>query len=71
LTIRADDKEEVVTQRLQTYQSQTWPVAETLRKHGVLVEAIECGEMDPEGVADRIVWRLDRIGGSIAKKTKS
>ena len=68
LTIRADDQEEVVLQRLQTYQSQTWPVAETLRKHGVLVEAIDCGEMDPESVADRIVWRLDRIGGSIAKK---
>jgi adenylate kinase len=68
LTIRADDKEEVVVQRLQTYQSQTWPVAETLRKYGVLVEAIDCGEMDPESVADRIVWRLDRIGGSIAKK---
>lgn len=71
LTIRADDKEEVVLQRLQTYQSQTWPVAETLRKHGILVEAIECGEMDPESVADRIRWRLDRIAGSIAKKTKS
>jgi len=68
LTIRADDKEDVVLQRLQTYQSQTWPVAETLRKHGILVEAIDCGEMDPESVADRIVWRLDRIGGSIAKK---
>lgn len=68
LTIRADDKEDVVLQRLQTYQSQTWPVAETLRKHGILVEAIECGEMDPESVADRIVWRLDRIGGPIAKK---
>ncbi|MEO7652785.1 MAG: nucleoside monophosphate kinase [Bryobacteraceae bacterium] len=68
LTIRADDREEVVLQRLRTYQSQTWPVAETLRKHRVLVEAIECGEMDPESVADRIVWRLDRIGGSIAKK---
>ncbi|MEO6758417.1 MAG: nucleoside monophosphate kinase [Saprospiraceae bacterium] len=68
LTIRADDQEEVVLQRLQTYQSQTWPVAETLRKHGVLVEAIDCGEMDPESVADRIVWRLDRISGSIAKK---
>ncbi|MFN0103004.1 MAG: adenylate kinase family protein [Bryobacteraceae bacterium] len=69
LTIRADDKEEVVLQRLRTYQTETWPVAETLRKHGVLVEAIECGEMDPESVADRIVWRLDRIAGSIAKKT--
>ena len=68
LTIRADDREEVVLQRLQTYQSQTWPVAETLRKHGALVEAIDCGEMDSESVADRIVWRLDRIGGSIAKK---
>lgn len=68
LTIRADDQEEVVLQRLQTYQSQTWPVAETLRKHGILVEAIDCGEMDPESVADRIVWRLDRISGSIAKK---
>lgn len=71
LTIRADDKEEVVVQRLQTYQTQTWPVAETLRKHGILVEAIECGEMDPESVADRIRWRLDRIGGSISKKTKN
>lgn len=68
LTIRADDREEVVLERLQTYQSQTWPVAETLRRHGVLVEAIDCGEMDPESVADRIVWRLDRIAGSIAKK---
>jgi len=68
LTIRADDKEEVVLQRLQTYQSQTWPVAETLRKYGILVEAIDCGEMDPEGVADRIRWRLDRISGSIVKK---
>lgn len=68
LTIRADDREEVVLQRLQTYQLQTWPVAETLRNHGVLVEAIDCGELDPESVADRIVWRLDRIGGSIAKK---
>lgn len=71
LTIRADDKEDVVLQRLQTYQSQTWPVAETLRNHGILVEAIECGEMDPESVADRIRWRLDRISGSIVKKTKS
>lgn len=70
LTVRADDREEVVLQRLQTYQSQTWPVAETLRARGVLVEAIECGEMDPESVADRIVWRLDRISGSIAKKSK-
>ena len=67
LTIRADDQEEVILQRLRTYQSQTWPVAETLRTHGVLVEAIDCGEMDPESVADRIVWRLDRIAGSIAK----
>ncbi|MBI2689581.1 MAG: nucleoside monophosphate kinase [Acidobacteria bacterium] len=71
LTVRADDREEVVMQRLQTYQRQTWPVAETLRKHGILVEAIDCGEMDPESVADRIVWRLDRISGSIAKKTKN
>jgi adenylate kinase len=70
LTVRADDREEVVLQRLQTYQTQTWPVAETLRKNGILVEAIECGEMDPESVADRIRWRLDRIGGSIAKKNK-
>lgn len=72
LTVRADDREEVVLQRLQTYQTQTWPVAETLKKFGVLVEAIECGEKDPESVADRIVWRLDRISGSIAKnKTKA
>jgi adenylate kinase len=70
LTVRADDREEVVLQRLQTYQTQTWPVAETLRKNGILVEAIECGEMDPESVADRIRWRLDRIGGSIAKRNK-
>ena len=68
LLTRADDREEVVLQRLQTYQTQTWPVAETLKQNGVLVEAIDCGEMDPESVADRIVWRLDRIGGSIAKK---
>jgi adenylate kinase len=67
LATRADDREEVVVQRLQTYQTQTWPVAETLKRNGVLVEAIDCGEMDPESVADRIVWRLDRIGGSIAK----
>lgn len=71
LTIRADDKEEVVLARLQTYQTQTWPVAETLRKNGILVEAIECGELDPESVADRIRWRLDRIGGSIAKKSNA
>ena len=71
LTIRADDKEEVVLQRLQTYQTQTWPVAETLKDGGVLAEAIECGEMDPESVADRIQWRLDRIGGSIAKTSKT
>lgn len=68
LRTRPDDNEEVVLQRLQTYQSQTWPVAETLKAHGVLVEAIECGEMDPESVADRIVWRLDRIGGPIARR---
>jgi len=71
LTIRADDKEEVVLARLQTYQTQTWPVAETLRKSGILVEAIECGELDPESVADRIRWRLDRIAGSIAKKSNA
>jgi len=71
LTVRDDDREEVVVQRLQTYQSQTWPVAETLRKHGILVEAIECGEMDPESVADRIRWRLERIGGSSVKKEKT
>lgn len=69
LRTRPDDNEEVVLQRLQTYQSQTWPVAETLRTQGILVEAIECGEMDPESVADRIVWRLDRISGSIARET--
>lgn len=71
LTVRADDKEEVVLARLQTYQTQTWPVAETLRKNGILVEAIECGELDPESVADRIRWRLDRISGSIAKKSNA
>jgi len=71
LTVRADDKEEVVLARLQTYQTQTWPVAETLRKNGILVEAIECGELDPESVADRIRWRLDRIAGSIAKKSNA
>lgn len=70
LTVRADDREEIVVQRLQTYQTQTWPVAETLRKRGILVETIESGRMDPEGVADRIRERLDRIGGSIAKKIK-
>lgn len=68
LTTRADDREEVVLERLQTYQTQTWPVAETLRSRGIQVEAIECGELDPESVAERIVWRLDRIGGPIAKK---
>lgn len=67
LTVRPDDREEVVLQRLQTYQAQTWPVAQTLRARGVGVEAIECGEMDPEGVADRIVWRLERVGGSLKK----
>jgi len=46
-------------------------VAETLRKNGILVEAIECGELDPESVADRIRWRLDRIAGSIAKKSNA
>jgi adenylate kinase family enzyme len=71
LTVRDDDREEVVIQRLRTYQSQTWPVAETLRQHGILVEAIECGEMNPETVADRIRWRLERISGSIAKKEKT
>jgi adenylate kinase len=67
LTTREDDKEAVVLQRLQTYQSQTWPVAETLKKFGVQVEAIDCGELDPEGVADRIVTRLERIGGKLKK----
>jgi adenylate kinase len=70
LTIRDDDREEVVTQRLRTYQSQTWPVAETLRKQGILVEVIECGEMLPDDVADRIRWRLERISGSIVKEEK-
>jgi len=67
LTTREDDKEEVVLQRLQTYQSQTWPVAETLKRFEIQVEAIDCGELDPEGVADRIVTRLERIGGKLKK----
>ena len=69
LGIRPDDQEDVVRQRLQTYQGQTWPVAEALKTHGVAVEAIECGEMDPEGVADRIVWRLERVGGTLQKQS--
>jgi hypothetical protein len=52
---------------LQTYQSQTWPVAETLKGRGVAVEAIECGELDPEGVAERIVSRLERVAGKLEK----
>lgn len=71
LTVRADDREEVVLQRLQTYQSQTWPVAETLRNRGVLVEAIDCGSLDPESVAERIMWRLDRISGPAGKREKA
>lgn len=67
LTVRPDDREEVVLQRLQTYQAQTWPVAEVLKKRGIKVVAIECGELDPEEVADRIVSRLEGIAGSMRK----
>lgn len=70
LTTRDDDKEEVVLARLQTYQSQTWPVAETLKGRGIAVEAIECGELDPEGVADRIVSRLERVAGKFSRESK-
>jgi len=68
LRTRDDDTEQVVLARLQTYQSQTWPVAETLKGRGIAVEAIECGEMDPEGVADRIVSRLERVAGKFEKR---
>jgi adenylate kinase len=67
LAVRPDDREEVVLQRLETYQNQTWPVAEALSNRGVKVVAIECGALDPEGVADRILARLERISGSVWK----
>jgi adenylate kinase len=68
LTVRDDDREEVVASRLLTYQSQTWPVAETLRNHGILIEAVRCDEMDPQSVADQIRSRLELLCGPIVKQ---
>ena len=42
------------------------------RSHGTFTRSFTLpDDVDPESVADRIQWRLDRISGSIAKKSKT
>ncbi len=56
---RADDREEVVKQRLEVYHSQSEPVAEYYRKQGKLVDID--GEGTPEQVYERLINALKPV----------
>ncbi len=58
---RADDNPETVKSRLDTYFSQTAPVAEYYKKQGKLV-TIECGTKSPDEVFKLVTAALEGLG---------
>lgn len=56
LTQRADDREEVIRERLKEYESKTAPLAEFYRQRGALVEM--AADDAPEAVTPRLVETL-------------
>jgi adenylate kinase len=56
---RADDNPETVKARLQTYQSQTAPLAAYYKKQGKLF-TVECGNLPPDAVFEIICAKLQK-----------
>lgn len=54
LTVRDDDREEVVLKRLKAYESQTAPVLESLKKAGYRICQVQGGSRAPEAIAAEI-----------------
>jgi adenylate kinase len=62
LVQRADDKEEVIRDRIAVYEEQTRPVAEAYRSLGILMEIDGLGE--PAEVAGRIEKKMKELIGA-------
>jgi adenylate kinase len=71
LVIRDDDREEVIRQRLEAYDSQTRPVLEYFRLAGRQVRQIDAGNHPPEQIARRICAVLDEGLTENGSRTKS
>ena len=59
LVVRADDSEEVLRERLRTYEEQTLPLFDVFRKRGQPTQTVD-GSLPEEEVAERIFELLDR-----------
>jgi adenylate kinase len=59
LVIRADDREEVIRERLDAYQRQTRPVLDYFRAAGDPVRDIDAGDAAPEEVYRKIIGALE------------
>lgn len=62
LTARADDREEVVRKRLDTYEQQTKPLVEFYRQRGALLEVN--GEQAPEELTRRLISLVESAVGA-------
>jgi adenylate kinase len=62
LVVRADDREDVILQRLRVYRENTEPVLSFFRKRGFVFEVDS--DRQSEEVSEDIIRELKRIGGS-------
>lgn len=62
LVTREDDREEVIRERLNEYESQTRPLLDYFREVGVPVFAVEGAGASPEEIAERICRSLAASG---------
>ena len=58
LEVRADDREQVIHERIQAYENQTRPVMDYFRERGRPVHEVD-GSLPPEQVSDRVFRILD------------
>jgi len=69
LVVRDDDREEVIRQRLDTYERQTMPLIEHFREAGIQFHEVDGTEGSPQSIAKRISALVPAVAGSVIEST--